>query len=133
VKGTTYYEKFSNSNVSGRTGRGDTTFSPTWPSPLPRTGESLKSRRPRLDQDGRRPPLQGNAGGCPQRIKENTRAAHELTSTKESPPGSMPRRAYFTRSARGDRLLRAAAKAKVCGDEPRVEAQPRALPVAETI
>jgi sugar/nucleoside kinase (ribokinase family) len=27
VKGRTYYEKFSNSNVSGRTGRGDTTFS----------------------------------------------------------------------------------------------------------
>ncbi len=27
VKGITYYEKFSNSNVSGRTGRGDTTFS----------------------------------------------------------------------------------------------------------
>jgi sugar/nucleoside kinase (ribokinase family) len=27
VKGATYYEKFSNSNVSGRTGRGDTTFS----------------------------------------------------------------------------------------------------------
>ncbi len=27
VKGTTYYEKFSNSNSSGRTGRGDTTFS----------------------------------------------------------------------------------------------------------
>jgi sugar/nucleoside kinase (ribokinase family) len=26
VNGTTYYEKFSNSNVSGRTGRGDTTF-----------------------------------------------------------------------------------------------------------
>ena len=26
VKGTTYYEKFSNNNVSGRTGRGDTTF-----------------------------------------------------------------------------------------------------------
>jgi sugar/nucleoside kinase (ribokinase family) len=26
VKGKTYYEKFSNSNVSGRTGRGDTTF-----------------------------------------------------------------------------------------------------------
>lgn len=26
VKGQTYYEKFSNSNVSGRTGRGDTTF-----------------------------------------------------------------------------------------------------------
>ncbi len=27
VKGATYYEKFSNSNTSGRTGRGDTTFS----------------------------------------------------------------------------------------------------------
>lgn len=27
VNGKTYYEKFSNSNVSGRTGRGDTTFS----------------------------------------------------------------------------------------------------------
>ncbi len=27
VDGKTYYEKFSNSNVSGRTGRGDTTFS----------------------------------------------------------------------------------------------------------
>jgi len=27
VNGVTYYEKFSNSNVSGRTGRGDTTFS----------------------------------------------------------------------------------------------------------
>ncbi|MBN1894005.1 hypothetical protein JW906_05900 [bacterium] len=27
VNGRTYYEKFSNSNVSGRTGRGDTTFS----------------------------------------------------------------------------------------------------------
>jgi sugar/nucleoside kinase (ribokinase family) len=27
VKGKTYYEKFSNANVSGRTGRGDTTFS----------------------------------------------------------------------------------------------------------
>ena len=27
VKGVTYYEKFSNSNSSGRTGRGDTTFS----------------------------------------------------------------------------------------------------------
>jgi sugar/nucleoside kinase (ribokinase family) len=27
VKGVTYYEKFSNCNVSGRTGRGDTTFS----------------------------------------------------------------------------------------------------------
>ena len=27
VNGTTYYEKFSNHNVSGRTGRGDTTFS----------------------------------------------------------------------------------------------------------
>ena len=27
VKGKTYYEKFSNSNSSGRTGRGDTTFS----------------------------------------------------------------------------------------------------------
>jgi len=27
VKGKTYYEKLSNSNVSGRTGRGDTTFS----------------------------------------------------------------------------------------------------------
>ncbi len=27
VKGATYYEKFSNSNSSGRTGRGDTTFS----------------------------------------------------------------------------------------------------------
>jgi sugar/nucleoside kinase (ribokinase family) len=27
VKGITYYEKFSNSNISGRTGRGDTTFS----------------------------------------------------------------------------------------------------------
>ena len=27
VKGATYYEKFSNSNISGRTGRGDTTFS----------------------------------------------------------------------------------------------------------
>jgi sugar/nucleoside kinase (ribokinase family) len=27
VKGVTYYEKFSNSNVTGRTGRGDTTFS----------------------------------------------------------------------------------------------------------
>ncbi len=27
VEGATYYEKFSNSNVSGRTGRGDTTFS----------------------------------------------------------------------------------------------------------
>jgi sugar/nucleoside kinase (ribokinase family) len=27
VKGKTYYEKFSNSNVTGRTGRGDTTFS----------------------------------------------------------------------------------------------------------
>ncbi len=27
VKGRTYYEKFSNSNTSGRTGRGDTTFS----------------------------------------------------------------------------------------------------------
>jgi len=27
VKGKTYYEKFSNSNISGRTGRGDTTFS----------------------------------------------------------------------------------------------------------
>jgi sugar/nucleoside kinase (ribokinase family) len=27
VKGKTFYEKFSNSNVSGRTGRGDTTFS----------------------------------------------------------------------------------------------------------
>jgi sugar/nucleoside kinase (ribokinase family) len=26
VKGVTYYEKFSNNNVSGRTGRGDTTF-----------------------------------------------------------------------------------------------------------
>jgi sugar/nucleoside kinase (ribokinase family) len=26
VRGNTYYEKFSNSNVSGRTGRGDTTF-----------------------------------------------------------------------------------------------------------
>jgi sugar/nucleoside kinase (ribokinase family) len=26
VRGQTYYEKFSNSNVSGRTGRGDTTF-----------------------------------------------------------------------------------------------------------
>jgi len=26
VKGVTYYEKFSNSNISGRTGRGDTTF-----------------------------------------------------------------------------------------------------------
>ena len=26
VNGTTYYEKFSNSNVSGRTGRGDTTY-----------------------------------------------------------------------------------------------------------
>jgi sugar/nucleoside kinase (ribokinase family) len=26
VKGVTYYEKFSNSNVTGRTGRGDTTF-----------------------------------------------------------------------------------------------------------
>src|ERR1035438_3797072 len=26
VKGVTYYEKFSNSNTSGRTGRGDTTF-----------------------------------------------------------------------------------------------------------
>ena len=26
VRGVTYYEKFSNSNVSGRTGRGDTTF-----------------------------------------------------------------------------------------------------------
>jgi sugar/nucleoside kinase (ribokinase family) len=26
VKGKTYYEKFSNNNVSGRTGRGDTTF-----------------------------------------------------------------------------------------------------------
>jgi sugar/nucleoside kinase (ribokinase family) len=26
VNGTTYYEEFSNSNVSGRTGRGDTTF-----------------------------------------------------------------------------------------------------------
>jgi sugar/nucleoside kinase (ribokinase family) len=26
VKGKTYYEKFSNSNISGRTGRGDTTF-----------------------------------------------------------------------------------------------------------
>ena len=26
VRGKTYYEKFSNSNVSGRTGRGDTTF-----------------------------------------------------------------------------------------------------------
>jgi sugar/nucleoside kinase (ribokinase family) len=26
VKGRTYYERFSNSNVSGRTGRGDTTF-----------------------------------------------------------------------------------------------------------
>ena len=27
VNGVTYYEKFSNSNMSGRTGRGDTTFS----------------------------------------------------------------------------------------------------------
>jgi sugar/nucleoside kinase (ribokinase family) len=27
VKGKTYYEKFSNANVTGRTGRGDTTFS----------------------------------------------------------------------------------------------------------
>jgi sugar/nucleoside kinase (ribokinase family) len=27
VNGVTYYEKFSNSNVTGRTGRGDTTFS----------------------------------------------------------------------------------------------------------
>jgi sugar/nucleoside kinase (ribokinase family) len=27
VKGATYYETFSNSNISGRTGRGDTTFS----------------------------------------------------------------------------------------------------------
>jgi sugar/nucleoside kinase (ribokinase family) len=27
AKGKTYYEKFSNSNISGRTGRGDTTFS----------------------------------------------------------------------------------------------------------
>jgi sugar/nucleoside kinase (ribokinase family) len=27
VNGVTYYEKFSNSNISGRTGRGDTTFS----------------------------------------------------------------------------------------------------------
>jgi sugar/nucleoside kinase (ribokinase family) len=27
VKGVTYYERFSNSNTSGRTGRGDTTFS----------------------------------------------------------------------------------------------------------
>jgi sugar/nucleoside kinase (ribokinase family) len=27
VKGKTFYEKFSNSNISGRTGRGDTTFS----------------------------------------------------------------------------------------------------------
>jgi sugar/nucleoside kinase (ribokinase family) len=26
VKGKTYYEKFSNSSVVGRTGRGDTTF-----------------------------------------------------------------------------------------------------------
>lgn len=26
VNGKTYYERFSNSNVSGRTGRGDTTF-----------------------------------------------------------------------------------------------------------
>jgi sugar/nucleoside kinase (ribokinase family) len=26
VKGVSYYEKFSNRNVSGRTGRGDTTF-----------------------------------------------------------------------------------------------------------
>jgi len=26
VNGKTYYEKFSNSNISGRTGRGDTTF-----------------------------------------------------------------------------------------------------------
>ena len=25
-KGVTYYEKFSNSNVTGRTGRGDTTY-----------------------------------------------------------------------------------------------------------
>jgi sugar/nucleoside kinase (ribokinase family) len=43
VKGKTYYEKFSNSNVSGRTGRGDTTFAAYVSRRLDHdVGESLK-------------------------------------------------------------------------------------------
>lgn len=43
VNGVTYYEKFSNRNVSGRTGRGDTTFSAYLSWRLNRgVGESLK-------------------------------------------------------------------------------------------
>jgi sugar/nucleoside kinase (ribokinase family) len=43
VKGKTYYEKFSNSNMSGRTGRGDTTFSAYLSRRLDHDpGESLK-------------------------------------------------------------------------------------------
>ena len=71
VKGVTYYEKFSNSNVSGRTGRGDTTFAAYLVLAVGSRCPGIPEVRcgAGFNQNGNPRPLQGNAGGRPEAIE----------------------------------------------------------------
>ena len=84
VKGETYYEKFSNRNSSGRTGRGDTTFSAYLSWRLDHDVANLAQirRRACFDQDGNARPLQGNAGGCREEIEGKTFRSLELEPSR---------------------------------------------------
>lgn len=72
VRGKTYYEKFSNSNVSGRTGRGDTTFSAYLSRRLDHdVAESLKFAAALVSIKMETPgPFKGTLEDVLQRIKE---------------------------------------------------------------
>jgi sugar/nucleoside kinase (ribokinase family) len=72
VKGKTYYEKFSNSNVSGRTGRGDTTFAAYLASRLNHgVAESLKFAAALVSIKMETPgPFKGTLQDVERRLKE---------------------------------------------------------------
>jgi sugar/nucleoside kinase (ribokinase family) len=72
VKGKTYYEKFSNSNVSGRTGRGDTTFAAYLSSRLNHgVAESLKFAAALVSIKMETPgPFKGTLEDVEKRLKE---------------------------------------------------------------
>jgi sugar/nucleoside kinase (ribokinase family) len=72
VKGKTYYEKFSNSNVSGRTGRGDTTFAAYLSQRLDhKVAESLKFAAALVSIKMEAPgPFNGTLEDVYQRLKE---------------------------------------------------------------
>ena len=72
VKGKTYYEKFSNRNVSGRTGRGDTTFAAYLSWRLSHeVGESLKFAAALVSIKMETPgPFKGTLDNVARRLKE---------------------------------------------------------------